>query len=93
MIPDFITLIVVNIDLIKYSAINIESALLGQTHRPGIDPQFLTVNLGTDVDLDKLDIKILDRDGKPIDIGEAEITQNADEDGVPQYTLVYKGKF
>ena len=67
-------------------------AVLDSTYRPGIDPQFLTVNLGTDVDMDKLDITILDKDGKPLNVGEPEIKQVGEENGVPQYVLVYKGK-
>ena len=67
-------------------------AALDPTYRPGIDPQFLTVNLGTDVDMDKLDIKILDKDGKPLNIGDPEIKQVGEVDGVPQYVLTYEGK-
>ena len=67
-------------------------AVLDSTYRPGIDPQFLTVNLGTDVDMDKLDIKILDKDGKPVNVGKPEIKQLEDQNGVPQYVLVYQGK-
>jgi len=70
--------------------IDIQSALLDSTYRPGIDPQFLTVKLGTDVDMDKLDISILDKDGKPLNVGEPEIQQVGEKDGVPQYVLVYK---
>ena len=75
-----------------FSAIDIQSALLDSTYRQGIDPQFLTVALGTDVDMDKLDISILDKDGKPLNVGEPEIQQFGEKDGVPQYVLVYKGK-
>ena len=67
-------------------------AALDPTYRQGIDPQFLTVNLGTDVDMDKLDIKILDKDGKPLNIGDPEIKQVGEVDGVPQYVLTYEGK-
>lgn len=70
--------------------INIHSAMLDQTFRPGMDPQFLTVNLGTDVDLDKLDIAILDKNGKEMNVGEPQIIKGTDKDGIPQYTLVYK---
>ena len=66
-------------------------AVLDSTYRPGIDPQILTVNLGTDVHMDKLDITILDEDGKPLN-GEPEIILVGEENGVPQYALVYKGK-
>ena len=67
-------------------------AVLDSTYRPGIDPQFLTVNLGTDVDMDKLDITILNIHGKALRVGEPEIKQVGEENGVPQYVLVYKGK-
>ena len=75
-----------------FLAIDIQLAALDPTYRPGIDPQFLTVNLGTDVDMDKLDIKILDKDGKPLNIGDPEIKQVGEVDGVPQYVLTYEGK-
>ena len=42
--------------------------------------------------MDKLDISILDKDGKPLNVGEPEIKQVGEKDGVPQYVLVYKGK-
>ena len=42
--------------------------------------------------MDKLDISILDKDGKPLNVGEPEIQQVGEKDGVPQYVLVYKGK-
>ena len=67
--------------------------MLDGTFRPGLDPQFLSVNLGTDVDMDKLDISILDKDGNKINVGGPTIIERKSEDGVPQYTLVYKGKF
>lgn len=70
--------------------IDIQMAVLDSTYRPGIDPQFLTVNLGTDVDMDKLDIKILDKDGKPVNVGKPEIKELEDQNGVPQYVLVYQ---
>jgi len=69
--------------------IDIENALV-KNFRLGIDPQVLTVNLGTDVDMDKLDISILDKDGKPLNVGEPEIQQVGEKDGIPQYTLVYQ---
>jgi len=69
--------------------IDIQGAFLDTNYRPDIDPQYLTVNLGTDVDLDKLDIAILDKDGKPLNVGEPEIIKGKDKDGIPQYTLVY----
>ena len=77
---------------ILFLAIDIQMAVLDSTYRPGIDPQFLTVNLGTDVDMDKLDIKILDKDGKPVNVGKPEIKELEDQNGVPQYVLVYQGK-
>lgn len=70
--------------------IDIQMAVLDPTFRQGIDNQFLTVNLGTDVDMDKLDISILDEDGKPINVGQPEIKQVDEIDGVPQYVLVYQ---